>query len=272
MDNSISSRSLMIGNVSTEESRNEIRKSPGAPSPPANATIFCFHPFRLVAKRNSSNPCAATCLEMAWVQMSDTRGKLLRESRAIEMIHEDLHKRRAVEIRQLGNFSDDPHVAEPFDGFAVLPVLIANQHYAMHRQFRSMQRGQRQQRVIHRAQSAARREKQCREDRFAYSGIRARDEKMMPHARPTIARAAARLETGTLAGFPSWRKLLLAAAIRAAPDNCSLRMDPRLYRVIWPSNESGMLPSLCIRVSPQYLTRYGVVAFSFRAAGLTCPA
>src|SRR6184192_1096872 len=54
MDNSISSRSLMIGNVSTEESRNEIRKSPGAPSPPANATIFCFHPFRLVAKRNSS--------------------------------------------------------------------------------------------------------------------------------------------------------------------------------------------------------------------------
>src|SRR5436189_333254 len=157
MDNSISSRSLMIGNVSTEESRNEIRKSPGAPSPPANATIFCFHPFRLVAKRNSSNPCAATCLEMAWVQMSDTRGKLLRESRAIEMIHEDLHKRRAVEIRQLGNFSDDPHVAEPFDGFAVLPVLIANQHYAMHRQFRSMQRGQRQQRVIHRAQSAARR-------------------------------------------------------------------------------------------------------------------
>src|SRR5207244_3953012 len=62
MDNSISNKSLMIGNVSTEESRKEIRKSPGAPSPPANATIFCFHPFKLVAKRNSSHPFAAICL------------------------------------------------------------------------------------------------------------------------------------------------------------------------------------------------------------------
>src|SRR5438477_5509933 len=52
----------MIGNVSTEESRKEIRKSPGAPSPPANVTIFCFHPFNLVAKRNSSHSSAATCL------------------------------------------------------------------------------------------------------------------------------------------------------------------------------------------------------------------
>src|SRR5881392_2347802 len=62
IDNSISSKSLMIGNVSTEESRKEVRKSPGAPSPPANATIFCFHPFKLVAKRNSSHSSAATCL------------------------------------------------------------------------------------------------------------------------------------------------------------------------------------------------------------------
>src|SRR5439155_24209386 len=124
MDNSISSRSLMIGNVSTEESRNEIRKSPGAPSPPANATIFCFHPFRLVAKRNSSNPCAATCLEMAWVQMSDTRGKLLRESSAIEMIYEDLHKRSADRIRTLGNVSEDLHVVKSVVGFTVLLVLI----------------------------------------------------------------------------------------------------------------------------------------------------
>jgi hypothetical protein len=46
MDNSISSKSLITGNVSTEESKKEIRKSPGAPSPPANATTFCFHPLK----------------------------------------------------------------------------------------------------------------------------------------------------------------------------------------------------------------------------------
>src|SRR6266436_6008126 len=62
MESSMSSRSLIIGNVSTEESRKEIRKSPGAPSPPAKATIFCFHPLKLVAKGNSSDLLAATCL------------------------------------------------------------------------------------------------------------------------------------------------------------------------------------------------------------------
>ncbi len=55
----------MIGNVSTEESRKEIRKSPGAPSPLANATTFCFHPLKLVAKGNSCNQIAATCLGVA---------------------------------------------------------------------------------------------------------------------------------------------------------------------------------------------------------------
>jgi hypothetical protein len=43
----------MTGNVSTDESRNEIRKSPGAPSPPANATTFCFHPFKLGSNQRS---------------------------------------------------------------------------------------------------------------------------------------------------------------------------------------------------------------------------
>src|SRR5438309_9606651 len=65
MANAISSKSLMLGHVSTEESRKEIRKSPGAPSPPANATIFCFHPFKLVANRNSSDPFADSCLHVA---------------------------------------------------------------------------------------------------------------------------------------------------------------------------------------------------------------
>jgi hypothetical protein len=36
----------MTGKVRTDESRNEIRKSPGAPIAPAYATIFCFQPFR----------------------------------------------------------------------------------------------------------------------------------------------------------------------------------------------------------------------------------
>src|SRR5207302_8041924 len=55
MESWINSRSLMIGNVSTEESRKEIRKSPGAPSPLANATTFCFHPLRLDGTHHSSH-------------------------------------------------------------------------------------------------------------------------------------------------------------------------------------------------------------------------
>src|SRR5437899_11943852 len=83
--------------------------------------------------------------------------------------------------------------------------------------------------------------------------------------------AATRLETRTLAGFPSRRNLRLAAAIRAAHNNCLLRMDPRLYRV------NGLQTNLacyhrfasasrrCIRRD----TGDGGTAFSFMAAGLT---
>src|ERR1043166_9015692 len=45
MESCTSNKSLMTGNVSTDESRNEIKNRPGAPSVPANATIFCFHAF-----------------------------------------------------------------------------------------------------------------------------------------------------------------------------------------------------------------------------------
>src|SRR6266566_1224903 len=55
IDSSISNRSLMTGKVSTEESRKEMRKSPGAPSPLAKATTFCFHPLRLAGTRHSSH-------------------------------------------------------------------------------------------------------------------------------------------------------------------------------------------------------------------------
>src|SRR5437867_13239692 len=100
MDNSISSKSLMIGNVSTEEARKEIRKSPVAPSPPANSTIFCFHPFKLVAKRNSSHPFATTCLGGALDLGADgrcQRASIARTPRD-RNDHEDLHERRMVEI------------------------------------------------------------------------------------------------------------------------------------------------------------------------------
>src|SRR3979490_1067094 len=50
MESLINSKSLMTGNVSTEESRKEIRKSPGAPSPLANASTFCFHALKLGGK------------------------------------------------------------------------------------------------------------------------------------------------------------------------------------------------------------------------------
>jgi hypothetical protein len=62
----MSSRSLITGNVSTEESRKEIRKSPGAPSPVANATTFCFHPLKFDGKDIFSNPFLRTCRGVAF--------------------------------------------------------------------------------------------------------------------------------------------------------------------------------------------------------------
>jgi len=65
IESSISSKSLMTGKVSTDESRNEIRNKPGAPSPPAKNTIFCFQPLRFPCKRPASvkvrapNPASA---------------------------------------------------------------------------------------------------------------------------------------------------------------------------------------------------------------------
>jgi len=127
----------MIGNVSTEESRKEMRKSPGAPKPVANATTFCFHPLKLVGKSNSSNSFVVTHLSMTLArgEAEDVPAHLLREGSAIEMIHEDLHERRAVQVRKLGNFADHAHMAESFDRFPVLAILIADKHHAMHGKF-----------------------------------------------------------------------------------------------------------------------------------------
>src|SRR6267378_6388233 len=158
MDSSISSRSLITGNVSTEESKKEIRKSPGAPSPAANVTTFCFHPLKFYGKDTFSSPSLKNCRGVAIVfgEAEESRSELLREGRAIEMIHKDLHQRRTMEIRQLGDFPDHADMAKAFDSFAVLPVLIADQHNTVHRQFRCVKCGQRQQRVIHRPQRAPR--------------------------------------------------------------------------------------------------------------------
>lgn len=49
----------MMGNESTEESKKEIRKRPGAPSPPAKATIFCFQPFKFKGNRHPSLECGS---------------------------------------------------------------------------------------------------------------------------------------------------------------------------------------------------------------------
>src|SRR6267378_7874155 len=98
MDSSISSRSLITGNVSTDESRKEIRKSPGAPSPVANATTFCFHPLKFDGKDIFSNPFLKTCRGVAFVfgEAEENRAILLREGRSIEVIHKNLHQRRPM--------------------------------------------------------------------------------------------------------------------------------------------------------------------------------
>src|SRR5438477_4074415 len=121
--------------------KNPGRKSEKVPARPARPQTPRFS----VSIRSNSWPKGIPPIrlqQLVWVghrisaQMSAVCAHLLRERRAIEMIHEDLHERRAVKIGQLGNFSDDSDVAEPLDGFAVFPVLIANQHHAMYRQFR----------------------------------------------------------------------------------------------------------------------------------------
>ena len=72
------------------------------------------------------------------------------------MSHEDLHQRSSMKIGQARNLANHSHVPETLDRFAVLAVLVPNQHHAMHRQLRRVQRCQRKQRVIHGANAAAR--------------------------------------------------------------------------------------------------------------------
>src|SRR5271165_5972986 len=82
----------------------------------------------------------------------------LGKSGSIEVVQEDLHERGTVQIGEFGNLTNDANVAEFFDSFTVLAVLIANQHYAVNGQLRRVQRRQSQERVIDGANSAARRQ------------------------------------------------------------------------------------------------------------------
>jgi hypothetical protein len=147
----------MMGNESTEESRKEMRNRPGAPSPPANAIILSFQPLRLRDNRNSRLPPFSTRATASYSRQANTfaairtisladsssvleqrqgqHAHLLRKRGAVEVVHEDLHQCGAVEIWKPWYFANHPDVSKPLDGFAVLPVLVANQNHAMHRQF-----------------------------------------------------------------------------------------------------------------------------------------
>src|SRR5229473_3512200 len=70
MESSTNSKSLITGKVRTDESRNEIRNSPGAPSVPANATIFCFHPLNLPCKDLSPTLKLLQCSKPSAVRMT----------------------------------------------------------------------------------------------------------------------------------------------------------------------------------------------------------
>ncbi len=63
IESEINSKSLMTGNVSTEESRKEIMKRPGQPRLPANATIFCFQPLRLPCNKSSLDLLSANLID-----------------------------------------------------------------------------------------------------------------------------------------------------------------------------------------------------------------
>jgi hypothetical protein len=45
------------------------------------------------------------------------------------MIHEHLHERSAMKVRQSRYFSDYAYMPKPLDGFAIFSILIADQHH-----------------------------------------------------------------------------------------------------------------------------------------------
>src|SRR6266481_3131207 len=106
MESSINNKSLITGKVRNDESRNEIRNSPGAPSVPANPTIFCFQ--------------APSC---AGNEACSLLPVLLRKRPAIKMTHEHLHQRRAMQVRQSRYLANHAHMPKALNGLPVLPIL-----------------------------------------------------------------------------------------------------------------------------------------------------
>ena len=82
--------------------------------------------------------------------------KLLGEGSAIEIVHEDLHQRSAMQVRKPRNFADHADVAEALDRFAIFAVLIADEDDAVNRELRGVQSCEREQRVIDGADAATR--------------------------------------------------------------------------------------------------------------------
>src|SRR5260370_42541786 len=123
----------MTGKVKTDESRNEMRNSPGAPSDPANATILCFQ-----APSCAGNETCSLLLPHCYfiTLLHPTSAFLLRNCPAIKMTHKHLHQRRLMQVRQARNLSHHPYVATALDGFAILSILAADPHPAVQRHIR----------------------------------------------------------------------------------------------------------------------------------------
>src|SRR4029077_16603276 len=94
---SISNRSLITGNVSTDESRKEIRKSPGAPRTPAKATLFCFHALNGLVKRKPpgkvlNSQTLSRALEQRLDRFNDYIVNVVQLLRLDQVWRKDVHK------------------------------------------------------------------------------------------------------------------------------------------------------------------------------------
>src|SRR5215470_2188224 len=98
---------------------------------------------------------ALFCREARHLSITN-HGSLLRKRRSIEMIHEHLNERSAMQIWQTRQLPNHPHMSKPLNRFTVFPILIADQNHAMHGQLRCMQRRQCQQSVVDRSQGTPR--------------------------------------------------------------------------------------------------------------------
>src|SRR5580704_10381466 len=115
IESSTSSKSLITGNVRIEESRKEMRNNPGAPSPPANATTFCFHPLRFAGKLPSS---VRGCLSLPEGASGNDGGKFSCSRKSLAAVQHFIDGAR--QARQVALLNDEgwrevDDIAEWFD-------------------------------------------------------------------------------------------------------------------------------------------------------------